>query len=620
MMRPTSDMFLEIKAQEANRAARRMEREQTSGFLEKQAQILRDRLSMLPADALVERSHLQSQLTNIEHRLRGLAVHRMPSDKDMDKEGGEEEQVGRFAFAVGEMLRTRPTRMAPVREILLDERVNQRWTNLQRSRIIQRSVTVKELLQKRCNMFEIFLDASFCEVICFAGERETANVYAGMVRQLNPSIMNTPVVGYAGAYPRLASQSQVPGQGPLPGMPVVGMSPTVGALTLPSMPSSASAMQALPSAMGPVLTSEQIAHVEMELAKNGGVERATKLCLQLDVHESLISAHFRLYDDGGKTMVTHMAPVLTALEELICDLSPRRSDILKAMQHCLEQAANHSEAIARLIVRSLQVPDLQNEEHIARFLLLSDVLYNSKSFYSKGAARYRSVFEPLLPDLCELLGREWIRQLRDAAEITRATTVVMKVLNAWRSWELFPDVFVGGLEALMLGPAPNGEPDREDHALIQKLVRWCSETDPQELPTAAKRRGLVGASISVEKSRERLCIYEHYWHQTNIERAAQAAVEKRLKKERKRAEAERKAKLAQAKAAEARLAAATQAAAQANADVFRKGDEDDLDGEPMDTREIEQRLRPRPDVDAELDGDSMSEGEWASEMASTNPG
>lgn len=583
-------VLLEMKAQEANRAALQAQRQQTSHHLEQQARILRDRLAHTSTSAL-ERGHLQSQLTNIEHRLRGIAVHRMPNERENDQLGGEEEQVARFCFAIGELLRTRPTRRAPLRELTADERVQQRLQNLQRSRIIQRSMTLKELLTKRCKMFDIFLDSSYCEVVCFAGERDAFN--------LPGRSACSPVMGYSGAYPQgMVPQAQLPGrQGPLPPGPlppgmIVGVSPMAGLLALPAP--KAPGMLALPSTAGPVsvpLTAEQVSQVELELTKNGGSERSRKICLHFNVQEAQLGLHFRLFEEAGKTLVTHALPEVAALEELVSELSPRRSDIAKAMRHCLEHAPNHAEPLARLLARALQVPDLQSEERIARFFLLSDVLYNSKSVSTRGATRYRAVLEQLLPDVCEILGREWLRALGEGPEFLRAASVISRVLTAWRTWDVFPDVYVGGLEALLLGPSPQEAPDRDDAVLTQKLVRWCSETDPQELPTAARRRGLCGPAITVERSRERLCMYELYWHRSAIERAAQEAEWARLAAER-RAIAERAAKQRRAAAA-----AESQArAAQAQAFVA-------IPDDPS-----------RPAPDPELDGDPMSDGEWACSM------
>lgn len=577
-------VLMEMKAQEANRAALRVQKEQTSQHLEMQAKILRERLSSLAVNASLERGHLQSQLSNIEHRLRGIAVHRMPNERDIDQWGGEEEQVARFCFAIGELLRTRPTRRAPIRELQADERVQQRWQNLQRSRIIQRSMTLKQLLKDRCKMFEFFVDQSYCEMVCFAGEREVATLQGSAL---------SPIMGYSGAYPTgLPGQLQLPGRGPLPPGPLPPGQypplPMAGMLALPAP--QAPGMRSFPSSAGPVsvpLTAEQLFRVEMELTKNGGTERCRKICLHLNLQEAQLGLHFRLFEDAGKTLVTYKDPELTGLEELIAELSPRRSDIATAMQHCLEHATNHAEALARLLARSLQVPDVQSEERIARLFLLSDVLYNSKS-HARGATRYRAVLEQLLPDVCEWLGREWMRSPEfrgESSDRLRASSVVSRVLNSWRSWDVFPDVYIGGLEALLLGPAPEEAPDKDDKVLTQRLVRWCSETNPLELPTAARRRGLGGPTLSVEQSRERLCMYEIYWHRSAIERAAQ--------------EAEWAQALRKRQAAAEALAAQARAAKRAHAKAAPWAVADDPS---------------RPAPDPELDGDPMSDGEWACTM------
>jgi len=220
------------------------------------------------------------------------------------------------------------------------------------------------------------------------------------------------------------------------------------------------------------------------------------------------------YEHEGEPHVTHMIPEHQHLEERLFRLTPKRALIYDIMVFLIDNAQQHCTEFAKLIVRSLVVPDLESEVVMARFFLLSDVLFNARSG-SKGAVRYRSCFEELLPDVCETLGRQWLRRIaRSSLERSRAATSVTRILGAWRTWDVFPTVFIGGLEALLLGPdADFSNPDAaSDVVLRQKLERWFSDVNGPELSIAARRRGLAGPQLSLQACRQRLGDYERYWH------------------------------------------------------------------------------------------------------------
>jgi len=178
-------------------------------------------------------------------------------------------------------------------------------------------------------------------------------------------------------------------------------------------------------------------------------------------------------------------------------------------------------------------PDLPPEMVIARLFLISDVLFNSNSG-AAGASRYRTCFEDLLPDAFERLGRIWLPCIdRDGPQSTKAESAAQCVVHAWRSWDVFPSVFIDGLESLLLSPAPESTdalrtlgPEHEvDAVLRQKLAWWVHEVSPAELKVAAKRRGLSGGSLPVVACRLRFCHYERYWHRLRLEEAANWPVE-----------------------------------------------------------------------------------------------
>ncbi|CAE8629512.1 unnamed protein product [Polarella glacialis] len=196
------------------------------------------------------------------------------------------------------------------------------------------------------------------------------------------------------------------------------------------------------------------------------------------------------------------------------------------MSFCMDNAAQYSAVLSSCLMRSLVVPDLETDMVIARLFLMSDVLFNSQSG-AKGSARYRSQFEEPLPDVFEHLGRLWLARLQesdaDGKLLARAEVAARGILSAWQGWDVFPSVFIGGLESLLLAaaPEPNSDPslwtaeNESDPTLRQKLARWCSEVEPAELRVAARRRGLSGPNLPVAICRLRFCHYERYWHRVS---------------------------------------------------------------------------------------------------------
>jgi len=521
-------LLLELKAKEATANAAKAERENTMRMLEEQGKQILERIEALngrDSVSWLERSHLQSQLASIEQRLRMMAVNRHPQEDQAF--GSEADTVARFGYAVSELLRRCDGRRCPLSQLPDDPKVRQRWVELQRSRIIRKSTEMKEVLLQRCSGFECYMDSEGRVVVKFAGEKEMQGsppislmLGAGPTGYFPPGALALPAMGATGYFPGGCSAPQGTLQN---GMLQLGNAPSVG-MSTSSAPSMMLALTACPGALGPGgaphlpvamtprLSKEQVAKVEAELSKAGGCERSRKICLHLHLQEEQLAGHFRLYEDRGKTFVTHAVQELCQLEEKLLNLSPRRNDILQAMLFCLEHAAEHAVPLGRVLVRSLEVPELESEAIIARVFLISDVLFNTRSL-AKGAARYRATFEEMLPDVCEFLGRTWMRSSeRRRLERARAEIVMRSVFDAWRTWDVFSAVFVNGLEALLWGPSPDDSPDAIDAVLERKIAGWCSEASASEIPIAAKRRGLAGPSLPFSACRQRLIIFERYWH------------------------------------------------------------------------------------------------------------
>mmetsp|Transcript_20177 Transcript_20177/g.55877 ORF Transcript_20177/g.55877 Transcript_20177/m.55877 type:complete len:610 (+) Transcript_20177:152-1981(+) len=488
----------EWKAKEAAKVVEREKQEVIYNALLKQQVALKERIDALAnkdSRWWPERSNLMNQLTAVEQQIR---MHTSSRDTPCAYD-----KFGKFCQALTDLLKACTNRTCLLSQVPENKFVQREWMDLVRSRIIRKSTEMKDVLAEKSNEFELYTDSEGRPAVRFAGE--TGEVTAESA--INP-IVPGPAPALAMAHPGIVAAGA-----PLPG-PQVRLALTVG-------PGGDSANQVMFVPVHPDLRPEQVAAVESELLKAGGCERFRRIGLHCGVQETQLAKHFRLYEDQGRTMVTHWVVERSMLENMLLKLTPSRASVMETMAFCLEHAALHAARLARTLVFSLAVPDLAADKMIARLFVVSDVLFNSSSS-AKGAGRFRSVFEELLPDAFENLGRQWLPSLEQGGpERDRAESFVRRVFGAWRTWDVFPLVFIGGLESLLLAPTPSQEVPSEsnqaadcgdDAVLKQKLARWRSEVGPVDVKIAARRRGLSGPTLSVAACRLRLCHYERYWH------------------------------------------------------------------------------------------------------------
>eukprot|EP00435_Cladocopium_sp_Y103_P051945 s901_g16.t1 len=198
---------------------------------------------------------------------------------------------------------------------------------------------------------------------------------------------------------------------------------------------------------------------------------------------------------------------VSAFQELIGDLTLSRSSILKAMVFCVDKSMS-SLQIAQKIGASITEAQsgLTTQQLVARMYLLNDVLYNSHCT-KPGASQYRRQFQDLLPDVMERL-----REVCDGISSIAACALrdrVLKLVETWTEWALFPPRFTKGLEAVMCHTVA-GEG--------QQGQQWQSTTDLATLERACRQRGL-----SIKGSRpqlvQRLCLFEAYWPPEELQSA-----------------------------------------------------------------------------------------------------
>jgi U2-associated protein SR140 len=149
-----------------------------------------------------------------------------------------------------------------------------------------------------------------------------------------------------------------------------------------------------------------------------------------------------------------------SFESILSMLSLERVDICRAMAFALDNADSADE-IADLV---LDIFLLQKEDDkkntssatpfslkIARFYLLSDILYNSGVQGVKNASKYRSKLEERLPDVMESLQLD-LMSSQSAGQMSRIALetckrYVSKVLRVWKQWLIFSDDYMNGLHA-----------------------------------------------------------------------------------------------------------------------------------------------------------------------------
>ncbi|KAK9825189.1 hypothetical protein WJX81_005170 [Elliptochloris bilobata] len=161
-------------------------------------------------------------------------------------------------------------------------------------------------------------------------------------------------------------------------------------------------------------------------------------------------------------------------EDLLRALTVERADIREAMVFALDNADCAAEVV-EVLTDSLTLSETPVPAKAARLLLVSDVLHNSTAPV-RNASRYRSLLEASLPDIFESLQMTY-RSVdgRMAQEALRRH--VLRLLRVWRSWFIFSDDFLNGLQATFLrGPSMAAAPDAALQAELEALPLEALET------------------------------------------------------------------------------------------------------------------------------------------------
>lgn len=218
-----------------------------------------------------------------------------------------------------------------------------------------------------------------------------------------------------------------------------------------------------------------------------------------------------------------------------------RPAVLEVMVFCLDNAATARSHADQVVSRLLDRPPgpLQSRD-LAILYCISDVLYNaSHAHRTPGAAVYRQTFQDALPGIMHRLhqataemppgsnGSGSLLQLAVKAGVRR-------LFQVWQEWEVFPQLFVKGLEAVMFGgsfgskgsgiPVAGSSVASAAHNFVRPEVPSAVKSkleayavlDLATLERQCKNRGLaVGGSKEESVPRAtllgRLRLFEEYW-------------------------------------------------------------------------------------------------------------
>lgn len=183
-----------------------------------------------------------------------------------------------------------------------------------------------------------------------------------------------------------------------------------------------------------------------------------------------------------------------ALIRLLRELKPGRDSIMQAMGWCIDRADCAAE-VATSLVDGLMEGGIPLEDRILRLYVLSDVLHNSGSTTQKAASKFRREFESHLPLVFERLHLAY-RGEQSRLTAQRAANQVLRVLHSWQEAGIFGPEFVKGLEVGFLKDIVSVKALLQDadstyilESVLLQLQNWSTQHFSQ-LEKIGKSRGL----------------------------------------------------------------------------------------------------------------------------------
>jgi len=149
------------------------------------------------------------------------------------------------------------------------------------------------------------------------------------------------------------------------------------------------------------------------------------------------------------------------LSDILRGMTISRPDVCRGMAFALDHA-DASKEIVQTIAESLTLASTPVGSKMARLYLVSDILHNSQSGV-KNASAYRTGFQTELKNIFKSFG-ETMTNTQGRMSAGALKDQVMKVLEVWDRWSLYPSHFIQELVAIFLGkePPPRSIPKSQD--------------------------------------------------------------------------------------------------------------------------------------------------------------
>lgn len=135
-------------------------------------------------------------------------------------------------------------------------------------------------------------------------------------------------------------------------------------------------------------------------------------------------------------------------EDMLARLKADKNSVCEAMVFALNNA-EAAEEVVEILMMSLSQPETPVSVKVAHLFVVSDILHNSSASV-RNASQYRTRLQESLPDIFESF-RTVYESLQNKKDIQEAIKkYVLRVLRIWRSWYIFSNDYLNGLQSTFL--------------------------------------------------------------------------------------------------------------------------------------------------------------------------
>eukprot|EP01025_Chloroclados_australasicus_P060711 TRINITY_DN7821_c0_g1_i5.p1 TRINITY_DN7821_c0_g1~~TRINITY_DN7821_c0_g1_i5.p1 ORF type:complete len:620 (-),score=91.89 TRINITY_DN7821_c0_g1_i5:341-2200(-) len=138
--------------------------------------------------------------------------------------------------------------------------------------------------------------------------------------------------------------------------------------------------------------------------------------------------------------------------QILKNLKAERSYVREAMCYALD----NSEAVEEVVNILHQMVSQQDTpvNMVVCLFVVSDILHNSATTVAPNASRFREGFQAVLPDMfAEMCKHLWVDGENQDAHVQKSQLKqsILRVLQAWETWRVFPEDFIEELRAKVEG-------------------------------------------------------------------------------------------------------------------------------------------------------------------------